>query len=361
MVHHPFSNRPAFTPFDLNWFDFGTGSDLPIEAIERLRNFSSKNVADVEHGGPIWGAYDAQSASDRDALSLGDPQAVNSVVHRIFGSSISVGFAQGVEAYQAMLNSPGPRQHTGSIILDRFYRLAEAVGATRVRSAEHGQTSIEVEDLDDVFARIEDEVGAELPAPKQDGCLFGLKLRGGLYSERHFDGIYAAWRALETARKYGINSPRICEIGGGGGFVAYYARKLGCRSYAIIDLPQAQIVQYIVLVSAYGIDRVSLETPVRNGIELIAAGSLERYDPRLWDVIINVDSLPEMPPIIAEGYLSNITHGQILLSINQESGVANGEHQQNVVRELASRVHLKQASRSPAWLRTGYVEEVYTR
>ncbi len=234
-------------------------------------------------------------------------------------------------------------------------------GRSAVLSAEHGQTQIHIADLDSIMARIEDEVGADLPAPEQDGGMFGLRLRGGIYTERHFDGIYAAWRAREVVRASGVSSPSLCEIGGGAGHLAFYARQFGFRTCAIIDLPQAMLVQYIVLSTAFGDHRVSAEHSLRDGIELIQAGTLEADNVHRFDVVINVDSLPEMPHGVAERYLSNISRGQTFVSINQESGLDTGEYQLGVVRDFANKIQLNRSARYPAWLRTGYVEEIYTR
>lgn len=98
------------------------------------------------------------------------------------------------QVYNALIKLIPSRQHIGSIILDRFFRLAGAVGASRVLSGKHGHNVIRLADLDGIMARIEDEIGPDLPAPQQDGRLFGLRLRGG---------IQAAWRTREIAKASG--------------------------------------------------------------------------------------------------------------------------------------------------------------
>ncbi|MGU3659802.1 MULTISPECIES: hypothetical protein [unclassified Methylobacterium] len=146
------------------------------------------------------------------------------------------------------------RQHIGSIILDRFFRLAEAVGASRVLCGKNRQSVIRLADLDGIMARIEDEIGPDLPAPQQDGRLFGLRLRSG---------IQAAWRTCEITKASGNDAPEVCEIEGGPGHLTYCMRKLGCRSCAIIDLPQAARVQCIMLPGPFGEHRVRSSHPVR--------------------------------------------------------------------------------------------------
>lgn len=121
-------------------------------------------------------------------------------------------------------------------------------------SGENRQSVIRLADLDGIMARIEDEIGLDLPAPQQDGRLFGLRLRSG---------IQAAWRTCEITKASGNDAPTVCEIEDGPGHLTYVMRKLGCRSCAIIDLPQAAIVQYIMLPGAFGEHRVRSSHPVR--------------------------------------------------------------------------------------------------
>ena len=92
------------------------------------------------------------------------------------------------------------------------------------------QSVIRLADLDGIMARIEDEIGPDLPAPQQDGRLFGLRLRSG---------IQAAWRTCEITKASGNDAPEVCVIESGPGHLPYSTRKLRSGSFPTLDLPQA--------------------------------------------------------------------------------------------------------------------------
>ena len=83
-----------------------------------------------------------------------------------------------------------------------------------------------------------------------------------------------------------------------------------------------------------------------------------------YDLVINQDSLPEMPPETAAMYISRIrTIAPLFYSINQEAAAPNtDEFRQVIVPELVGRDGgYQRLSRNLFWLRDGYVEEVYAR
>lgn len=266
---------------------------------------------------------------------------------------------QGEDIAQSLRAELGSRLHIGTIILDRFYRLAEAVGVCRVKSGEHGQSTIEISDLDVMFEKIEEAIGADLSPPRQNGELFGLKLARGIFSDRHFDGIYAAWRLRQLALAENMQRYSVLEIGGGAGHLAFYSLRLGADAYRIVDLPHVLLTQYVLLASDLGPERVGLGKQPKHGVGLISAGTDDALDFGGWPIVVNVDSLPEMPSASASAYIRSLQPGQIMLSINQESAYPNGGETQNVVADLASEYRLVRLQRYPAWLRTGYVEEIY--
>jgi hypothetical protein len=360
-LSHPFSARPVYSGATAGHFGFGAGvpvsPELASTAAGRVRNLDAAGQED----GTIWSTFRNLYVEPLRQLATADRVEQNAVVDTLFASPLTHGFSQGHVVSASLAASEGARFHVGAIVLDRLYRLAEAVGALRVQSLEHGQAEIHVGDVDEVFASVEEILGVELPPTKQAGGLFGLKIRAGIYSDRHFDGIYGAWRARQLAAQNGISEPTLLEIGGGAGFLTFYARQFGFKRIAIIDLPVTSLVQYVVLASELGPDSVTFDKVPENGVGLLNALSSTALNTAGFDIVVNVDSLPEMPPDAAAEYLNSIQSGQLLLSINQESGMSNGPHAQVVVAEAAKTAGLRRLSRYPAWLRTGYVEEVYIR
>jgi hypothetical protein len=359
-MSNPFSDRPHFVNYNEDLFAFGTGAVASDSVCAGLKSILTDLDLERAYAGSLWGHFDQECAGDYGVIRHGTYDEIRGLAKSICASNLTHGYLQGKTVYDRLMRTKDDRRIYGSIILDRFLCLAEAVGAIRAPSPMHGQRTIEVKNPDGIFARIEEAVGVSLLPPEQDGALYGLRIRGKVFSDRHFEGIYTAWRIRELTRSADLADTTICEIGGGGGHLAFYARKLGCRRYAIIDLPQAQLMQYLVLATNFGVENVHL-TPSDDGIELVRVQSARSRQTDDFQWIVNVDSLPEMTAAAARDYIDQVGEGQSFLSINQESGAMVGSHPQSVVRELASAASLRRVSRYPFWMRTGYVEEVYTR
>jgi hypothetical protein len=61
------------------------------------------------------------------------------------------------------------------------------------------------------------------------GAHFGIETRRGLLSERSVTPLYVALRISELLK--GVHRPRICEIGGGTGYVACWCDQIGLTKY----------------------------------------------------------------------------------------------------------------------------------
>ena len=101
-----------------------------------------------------------------------------------------------------------------------------------------------------------------------------------------------------------------------------------------------------------------LRYPLAKRISLHTAENANRLN---WhvDAVVNVDSFPEMPKKVAREYISKARHAIYLLSINQESGIKNGNDTQGIVKDPIMDFSFNLVSRYPSWMRTGYIEELY--
>src|ERR1044072_4732520 len=252
---HMFAKRPKFSNFDVSSFGFGAAKNEGHLAalLPALKKQAIAATMPSMHSG-IWEEISKAYVGYLNILRSGTDAEIRSLMGELFGTPLTNGFAQGHVVFEALKNSDASRAHVGIIIMDRLYRLAEAVGVERTKSLEHGGFHIDIGDIDDLISRIEAKIGFDLSPPPMDGNLFGLKTSRGIYCDRHFDGIYGAWRARELIGD--LNSAAVCEIGGGAGHLAYYARKAGIKTYTLIDLPVVGLVQYILLASAFGPDVV---------------------------------------------------------------------------------------------------------
>jgi hypothetical protein len=155
----------------------------------------------------------------------------------------------------------------------------------------------------------------------------------------------------------------ICEIGGGSGMQAFYLRRAGFRDVTIIDLPTVSAAQaYFLHRNGEGIlmgddeDRAD-----RDAIRLFPPRRFHSAKEKRWSLVLNVDSMPEMPLEVAASYLSAFPQkSSRLLSINQEAGAVTQNGRQGRVTDMAKAVKdLLPISRYPFWMREGYTEELY--
>ena len=194
--------------------------------------------------------------------------------------------------------------------------------------------------------------------------------------------MYIAWRLAEKyPDKTGI---RIAEIGAGAGLVAYYAWQFGFRDYSIFDLPTVNIVQSWLLGQSLREAPLYLAdspTPFgQPGIRVLPPEFLGQAPENFWDIVVNIDSIPEIAPDIVAKYLATIhSRTRMLYSYNHEARPALDGHaylgqtdsarlsdaenaslcQEPMAWHICSHGGFKRVARSRAWLRPGYVGEWY--
>ena len=128
----------------------------------------------------------------------------------------------------------------------------------------------------------------------------------------------------------------ILEIGAGMGRTALYAREWGLGQYTIVDLPMSNVAQAVFLGAVVGEDAICLTGENRPGIRIFTPKWLFATDDR-FDIVLNTDSLSEMPHETATRYAQiAMDRAGKLLSIN---------HEANEVLVY--------------WLRSGYVEGMF--
>ncbi|WP_218586105.1 MULTISPECIES: putative sugar O-methyltransferase [unclassified Pseudomonas] len=247
--------------------------------------------------------------------------------------------------------------------------LAEHLGILRAKTHEQGQIaywrlSFTEEQLMD---KLESHFGFRIEAPRfgdPRGILFG----GRFLVRETCSHLYTAQRIQEIINRQGIDEPlKIVEIGGGYGGTCYWLRKLlGDRiaRYVIVDLPEVGLVQSYFLGSAAS-ESLVLEGERLEGvlspIQLIPYFDLEKIDFQP-NVLINQDSMPEMPESEVDRYLAwgvKSLNG-LFISFNQEAySPWAGTPQVHVPTAVAKYPHYRRVSRETSWDRRGYVEEAY--
>lgn len=295
----------------------------------------------------MWAARTTGFSAFHTALREGDAGALVTQLAPLFQSHLAHGIAMGRTTATLARHAP---EIFSAAWCDRLLRLAEALAVEPVRCPEQGDFTRPLEAVPKV-ERIEAALGFPLVFPDV-GAPYGVRIRGTIVPEHAFSHVYAAWRirALNPG-------PRLAEIGGGFGGLAWFLRD-AAQSYTILDLPFTNVLQGWFLLKS-GLP-VSLAGEPEARFRVLPWWEIHR-DAR-YDLVVNQDSIPEMPPDAAARYVARIRRvAPLFYSVNQEAAAANTEaFRQGVVPDLVARDGgYRRLSRSLFWLRDGYVEEVY--
>jgi hypothetical protein len=249
--------------------------------------------------------------------------------------------------------------------LHRFVALAESQAAVPVENPEQGAAGLAFAGgINALVEATEDALGVPLDFPNI-GAAYGLRLDGRLVTPETPDQLYGAARLREAIGNFlkVQESVRVVEIGGGYGGMAYWFLRMTTDArYAIVDLPLVNVMQGYFLSLALGEDAVSLCGESERQVSIVPPHELTVISTPC-DVLVNKDSLPEIPRTEAIAYLAWAKQHctGLFYSYNQEAGaVALDNTTQNVVSELVGNVEgYSRVRRDSSWLRAGYVEEIY--
>lgn len=339
---------------------------LALRVITASRAVWANHQHSADLRNTIWGTLlQAQYAELRTLVENGNAAALARFQSTIFRTETVNGYTYG-STFDAWPHrwSYVPVQIELSVV-----QLAESLGLIRAECHEQGHVAFwrslltEAELMD----RLEDYFGFRIEQPRfgdPKGILFG----GRFLTRETCSHLHAAHRMRTAIDRKGMKAPlNIVEIGGGFGGTCFWLRKvLGDRvnRYAIVDLPEVGLVQAYFLGSMHPRELVLRdEQPAADAsaIKLVPYFSLEQID-FTPDVLINQDSMPEMPQSEVERYLhwaSEHLNG-LFLSFNQEAYSPFGNVHQVCVPEVVKLFpRFKRLSRDSSWDRRGYVEEVY--
>jgi hypothetical protein len=151
----------------------------------------------------------------------------------------------------------------------------------------------------------------------------------------------------------------VVEIGAGYGAMAYWAVRLNTIDrYTIVDLPIVNVLQGYFLSKAIG--EVTLFGEPQGRIAVLPNTALGEIETPV-DLVINKDSMPEMPEDAMLEYLTWARSScRSFFSYNQEARADfQGEKQNNVPHGVETVGGFELVRRDASWVRRGYVEEIY--
>jgi hypothetical protein len=224
--------------------------------------------------------------------------------------------------------------------------LCQAIGARRLWHPEN--SSVHLPSIETLLSSLDNALGFKVVFPNPFPGEVGLATIRGTISYHAIQALYQAWRISQL-----LTGERVVEIGGGLGRTALYAWHSGLCDYTLIDLPLTGVAQAYFLGRTLGPNAICLFGEHRPGIRVLPPSAfLEASD--CYELVVNVDSLTEMARDTALAYVTAIKQRAVaFLSINHELN-------EFTAGEICAGVgEMPAFSRTPYWLRRGYVEELF--
>ena len=295
--------------------------------------------------GPVWSPINDMRADVHQALLAES----NEPLRKVFSDPASTDLFYGVDNMARALSI---RQS-----LDELRNVCGVTGKSDISLLFHAVTGSEEHDTEAALTALDTRLRQRIEFPSSIKGELGFSTSRGLASYRAIQAIYQAWRVLELTKD--IKQPAILEIGPGLGRTAFYCYQAGLTNFTTIDLPLGVVAQAFFLGNALGPDRIWLlgDDPEQAAgrIRLLPAGHpLGRFD-----LVVNVNSLVEMPLETAVDYLRLIAKSSgLFLSINHGYNVVHGGF--TVEETMKGQFSGIQVSTKPYPIREGYSESCFT-
>ncbi|MEJ7615974.1 MAG: putative sugar O-methyltransferase [Pyrinomonadaceae bacterium] len=336
-------------------YEYASGSSVP------------SGTLDVSKTEGIWSAIiNAHYSPLLSALNQKNAEELAKLLGAMFQQKFMLGIASGV------LHATGHNRLSEKLwslkYINSLVSLAEFLGLERAECPEQGVIGYAVRDgVDKLISRIEQKLERSIDVPRI-GAPHGIEVAGTLVTSDSPEHIYVAARASQLIDLFldsdQSNCPKVVEIGAGYGGTAYWLLQLNRKisSYTIIDLPLVNVLQGYYLSKSLGEDQVSLYGEDRKKIAVLPTHAIGVSYDAPFDLLLNENSMPEMPENAIAKYLAWAASNcrGLFYSYNQEAYSCFDGVPQILVPEVVQLIGGYQLlTRSPSWLRRGYVEEVY--
>jgi hypothetical protein len=324
---------------------------------------ATRGAAGAESTTGMWAwIFSERQRRLAEALEGGDADGLAVMLAAMLRSEFVVGMA-----YGDLVGAARPR--LGARLwwlktLDNLVSLAEALGAVPTENPEQGEVGLAFErGLGDLVARIERHLRCDITFPDV-GAPYGVRAGTTLIPPDWPEQIYAARRLADAMERH-ASGTRVVEIGAGYGAMAYafLTLRADVERYAIVDLPIVNVLQGYFLSKALGSEQVSLFGEAQARVAIVPNLALDTVETPC-DVVVNKDSMPEMPEPAMFEYMNwaKVACEGLFFSYNQEAQASFGGERQSLVPDAVAAVGgFKRVRRDLSWVRRGYVEEIYAR
>jgi hypothetical protein len=303
----------------------------------------------------IWTDITINHQNIIDLILNNEYEQIHNYLSHLFDSSLMHGIAQGDWCSNIFKDNEEARYINLTMVYDRLLSLCEYLGVIPIDNPEQGVFDYNIPPKE-LLTRIYDKIGY-FKLPGWQGGAWMIDSGIGSIFDKDVQSIYIADK---VSKMFPAKDISICEIGGGAGHLAYYLNQFGFKDVTIVDLPNIAIGQAFFLNTNTDDDgTVSLMGECDSEINLRCP---DYFGKRKYDLVINVDSLPEMGNKVALDYLQKISKScKLFYSINQEAfGIRTdgNDSQIPVSVNINTCKNMKLVSRNKFWIRKGYAEEV---
>ena len=352
--------------------DPGVSPDA-FAAAERVLGAYQVARRDGNHQGDatgLWGNLIRSSYGELlAALESADPRRLAAVLEAMFTSTTTTGLSMGAEV--GLLRTKAGRDFYVDWWLDSLLCLGAYLGIGGETMEDGRSTVSTVEDLDRLYLDAGTGLGISLSFPAVAGA-WGIEYRGNLTPRSAWRHIHAANYVLAHVPS---TEPRIVEVGGGFGGVAFWLQRMRpSLRYVTYDFPIVNVIAGYFLLRALPGDRILLADDTfdpRDGqphVAVMPHWRIANEPERGCDIALNQDSLPEMPRETAQGYLRTIDRiVRVGFYSENHEGAERWDRKDPTSSQLrlpeleTSLPGLERTSRHRAWMRRGYVETFYRR
>ncbi|MDR2579706.1 MAG: putative sugar O-methyltransferase [Fibromonadaceae bacterium] len=337
------------------------GGNNNIELSERISSAYKKLFSEkYTYGDGMWFGINELKQDVHNALLSNDMKALSEIFVYPENNNLLFGFDNICKVtFDIVYTKKNFKKYITTYDYSAIIRLGEAWGAIRLDNPENKRILIEPSKYEKpqvIIRKLEELFSCKIDFPNPYNGEIGLLVGDKIVSTRAIQALHQAFTIYE---KIGRNkSARILEIGAGTGRTAYFVRSLfGIKDYTIIDLPLTGVASAYFLGKTLGENAISLygEPERPEAIRILPPDSFLENDLGMFDIILNCDSITEMDFGTMNAYWKRIKESSYsFLSVNHESN-------KHTLRELvANDPAVKTCSRSPYWMRQGYVEEFIT-
>ncbi len=357
-----------FYPDDLCLGELARINDLPAstdssqdaELLSRIiASYQFANEHHKQEASGVWKIIETQKLPVHEVIRDGDIKKLGLLLRDPSKTMLFHGFDQPTSKSINHLEKTGWLLNYRSFCLGALRRYAEAIAALSMSYPEGYGIQADVESnnhmhVNDLLKAIEARLGFQINFPNVFLNEVGLDTERGVASYRAIQSLYQGWRTAEVVSNFMKSKAKYSsalEIGGGTGRTAYFSFQMGVCDYSIVDLPLTGVVQAYFLGKSLGAENICLEGEgyKKQAIKIFTPPTLANN--RYYNIATSFDSIVEFSEKISNSYIDYIRlHANVFLSGNRES-------KSFTVRKMLEARSIF-ATRTPHWLRQGYVEEL---